>query len=65
MLANEYDMVRDEGEAFARRLAEEGVEVTAQRFDGLVHIVYWMSGAVPKQAEMHAAVVEFLRKHLT
>ena len=65
VLTNEYDMTRDEGEAFARRLAEEGVEVTAQRFDGLVHIVYWMSGAVPKQAEMHAAVVEFLRKHLT
>ena len=65
VLTNEYDMTRDEGEAFARRLAAEGVEVTAKRFDGLVHIVYWWSGAVPKQAEMHAAVVEFLRKHLT
>ena len=65
VLTNEYDMMRDEGEAFARRLAEEGVEVTAKRFDGLVHIVYWMSGAVPRQAEMHAAVVEFFRKHLT
>ncbi len=64
VLTNEYDMMRDEGEAFARRLAEEGVEVTARRFDGLVHIVYWMSGAVPRQADMHAAVVEFLRKHL-
>lgn len=65
VITNEYDMTRDEGEAFARRLAHEGVEVTARRFDGTVHIVYWMSGAVPKQAEMHAAVVAFLRKQLT
>lgn len=64
VLTNEYDMMRDEGEAFARRLAQEGVEVTARRFEGLVHIVYWMSAAVPKQAEMHTAVVEFLRKRL-
>ena len=33
-------------------------------FEGLVHIVYWMSAAVPRQAEMHAAVVQFLAKHL-
>ncbi len=64
VLTNEYDMFRDEGEQFARRCSEAGVDVTTQRFDGLVHIVYWMSGAVPRQAEMHAAVVEFLRKHL-
>lgn len=64
VLTNEFDMLRDEGEAFARRLAEAGVDVTARRFDGLVHIVYWMSGAVPRQAEMHAAVVEFLRRQL-
>ncbi|MGV1009036.1 MAG: alpha/beta hydrolase [Dermatophilaceae bacterium] len=65
VLTNEYDMIRDEGEAFARRLAQEGVDVTAKRFDGLVHIVYWMSAAVPKQAEMHADVVQFLRSRLT
>lgn len=64
VLTNEYDMMRDEGEQFARRLAKEGVDVTAERFEGLVHIVYWMSAAVPKQADMHAAVVQFLRKHL-
>jgi acetyl esterase len=65
VLTNEFDMMRDEGEAFARRLADEGVDATLRRFDGFTHIVYWMSGAVPRQAEMHAAVVEFLRERLT
>ena len=27
-------------------------------------IVYWMSGAVPRQAEMHRAVVDFLTPRL-
>lgn len=64
VVTNEYDMLRDEGEEFASRLQQAGVEVTAHRFDGLVHIVYWMSGAVPAQADMHAAVVAFLREQL-
>ena len=64
VLTNEYDMFRDEGEQFAEQLAEAGVDVTSRRFEGLVHTVYWMSGAVPAQAEMHNAVVVFLRKRL-
>jgi acetyl esterase len=65
VVTNEYDMMRDEGEQFASRLADEGVEVTLRRFDGLTHIVYWMSGAVPRQAEMHADIVAFVRGQLT
>ncbi len=64
VVSNEYDMLRDEAEDFARSLAQAGVDVTARRFDGLVHIVYWMSAAVPRQAEMHQAVVDFLSPRL-
>jgi acetyl esterase/lipase len=37
ILTAEYDMLRDSGEAYARRLAEAGVETTLHRLLGLTH----------------------------
>jgi acetyl esterase len=64
VLSTEYEVSRDEAEAYGRQLAAAGVDAEVIRYDGLVHGVYWMSGAVPRSKELHEDIVRFLNKKL-
>jgi acetyl esterase len=42
----EFDPLRDEGEAYAARLAEAGVPVEVDRVAGQIHGIAWLSGVI-------------------
>jgi acetyl esterase len=52
VLTCEFDPLRDEGEAYATRLAENGVPVVCRRYDGLVHGAWRWPGKVERAWEM-------------
>jgi acetyl esterase/lipase len=65
VLTAEYDPLRDEGEAYARRLADAGVPVELARYDGQVHGFIRMDGAIERAAAAQARIATVIRKALT
>jgi acetyl esterase len=44
LLTAEFDPLRDEGEAYGKRLEAAGVPITIRRYDGMIHGFFSMSG---------------------
>ena len=60
------DVLRDKGEAYARKLDEAGVDVTAVRYSGLIHdygLLNALSQVPAVRDALHQAA-EMLKKHL-
>ena len=64
VLTSEFDVLRDEGEAFAGKLREAGVDVTHKRFEGTIHGFWRWMAATPKTREAIDEVGGWLRDAL-
>ena len=58
VITAECDPLRDEGEAYAKRLEQAGVPVTCMRYAGMIHPFFSMSGAIPRAFDALQQVAE-------
>ena len=61
IITAECDPLRDEGEAYARRLKDSGVPVTTKRYPGMIHPFFSLPGAVPQAYEAIEQVARQVR----
>ena len=64
LISAEFDPLRDEGEAFARRLLAAGIAVRVQRCEGMVHGFISMAPFVEKAAQALSDAAADLRRAL-
>lgn len=61
IITAECDPLRDEGEAYAQRLRDAGVPVTATRYQGMIHPFFSLSGVLPQGVEAIQQVADAVR----
>ena len=62
VITAECDPLRDQGEAYAHKLAEAGVAVNLKRYDGAMHAFFLMAGAIDIGKAAVADAFDALRK---
>lgn len=61
IITAEFDVVRDEGEAYAARLAAAGVPAQQRRFQGVFHGFLQLGALIPEAGEAIAAIATAIR----
>lgn len=61
IITSEYDLLRDEGEDYARRLSQSGVEVCLKRYEGIIHGFFNMQATLDEARDALALVCKNLK----
>jgi len=61
IITAECDPLRDEGEAYAKRLEGAGVAVTCTRYPGMIHPFFSWTGAIPQSLDAIQQVADAVR----
>ena len=62
VITAEFDPLRDEGIAYAKRLRDAGVSVKSSHYDGMIHGFFWMAGALERGRELISEMGNELQK---
>lgn len=55
------DPLRDEGEAYAEKLRQSGVEVEVRRYEGMIHGFFQMTAALEGARRLHDDLAKWLK----
>ena len=61
VITAEFDPLKDEGAAYARRLSEAGVPTKYMDYDGMIHGFFYMWAMIDRGKEALADVAETLK----
>ena len=64
IITAEFDVLRDEGEAYAKRLLEAGDSVTFKQYDGMIHSFIVLNKVIDKANEAIDDCISMLKKNL-
>ena len=62
MITAEFDPLRDEGEAYAKRLEQAGNSVAMKRYDGMIHGFFGMTNLMDAAEKAMADAAAALRQ---
>lgn len=64
IITAEFDPLRDEGEAYGKRLEKEGTAAKTTRYDGMIHGFFNMAELLPEAKDATDEACDFLKERL-